>query len=356
MNINRAQRVAANMRTYGIRQILVTSPASVAYLTGVWVEPGERMLALMMDADGGAVLFANRMFAFPGGIVDVVEYDDTDDCIARLKGHIAPGELGIDKTWPSQFTLRLMAARPDVRPVLGSAPVDDARMIKDADETARLRASSALNDRVLEALCRTLAPGVTEAEACARYRALAREMGAGGDSFSPLICFGANGAEPHHAPGETRLSENDTVILDVGLNIGGALSDMTRTVFTGEPDALRREVYGLVQAANAAGRAAVRPGVKLCDIDRAARDVIARGGYGENFIHRTGHGIGMEVHEPPDVSAVSETVAQPGMVFSVEPGIYLPGAFGVRIEDLVAVTEDGCETLNHLTRDMTVLF
>ena len=142
------------------------------------------------------------------------------------------------------------------------------------------------------------------------------------------------------------------MILDLGLNLDGAMSDMTRTVVLGKATDEMKRVYDLVKKANEAGRRAVRPGVPMCEIDRAARRVIEEGGYGPYFIHRTGHGIGLEVHEIPDVSATNQTVAQPGMIFSIEPGIYLPGRFGVRIEDLMLVTEDGGECLNALPRDL----
>ena len=182
-----------------------------------------------------------------------------------------------------------------------------------------------------------------------------QELGAQGCSFPPLICFGANGAEPHHGTDDTVLKKGDSIILDVGVKLNDYCADMTRTLFFGEPTEEMLKVYNLVKAANEAGRAAVRPGEPMKNFDRAARKVIEDGGYGPYFTHRTGHGIGLEVHEYPDNSATSEIIAQPGMTFSVEPGIYLPGRFGVRVEDLVAVTEDGCETLNQLTKEFRIV-
>lgn len=353
INRERLERVVKNMEKEHIPCLLVTSPASVAYLTGQWIAPGERMLALMVKANGEARLFGNRLFALSGDdSLPLTEYDDTDDCIACLAEALPGGVVGIDKFWPSQFTLRLMAARPDIRPVVGSRPVDEARLIKDAAFIDLMRASSRANDECLRRLIPTLRAGDTEKQVCRRYADFAEELGALGPSFDPLVCFGANCAEPHHGSDNTPLQENQTVILDLGLNLDGAMSDMTRTVVLGKATDEMKRVYDLVKKANEAGRRAVRPGVPMCEIDRAARRVIEEGGYGPYFIHRTGHGIGLEVHEIPDVSATNQTVAQPGMIFSIEPGIYLPGRFGVRIEDLMLVTEDGGECLNALPRDL----
>ena len=218
-----------------------------------------------------------------------------------------------------------------------------------------MRQSSRMND---EAIARTIAglvEGMTELELEELYLKNAKAVGGEGGSFTPISCFGANCAEPHHDNDETRLKAGDAVILDVGLMHKRYCSDMTRTVFFKSATDEQKRVYDVCRRANEAGRAAVRPGLPMCEFDRAARKVIEDAGYGQYFIHRTGHGIGLEVHEHPDNSAASQTIARPGMCFSVEPGIYLPGSFGVRVEDLVVVTEDGCETLNALPRDLLIL-
>ena len=355
MKLDRLHRVVKNMKEMGIDQVLVSSPASVFYLTGAWVHPGERMLALYVSEDG-VTFYANRLFALAGNVdVPLVEFDDTDDSVAVLAQGIRPGRLGIDKFWPSQFTLRLMEARPDVKCVVGSRCVDDARMFKDAEELELMRAASLKNDAATSRLIAAIHAGMTESELAAAYSAAAKDLGAEGLSFDALICFGANCAEPHHGTDDTALKSGDSVIMDVGLTWKSYCSDMTRTVFFEKATDEQKRVYELVERANRAGRAAVRPGIPLKEIDRAARKVIEDAGYGKYFIHRTGHGIGLETHEPSDVSATNEVLTAPGMVFSVEPGIYLPGRFGVRVEDLVAVTEDGGETLNKLDRDFVIV-
>jgi len=356
MLTHRIERVLENMLRMGIEQALVSTPASVFYLTGKWIHPGERMLALYLRSDGTVCLYANRLFALKGQVdIPLIEYDDTDDCVSILCSGISEGKIGIDKMWPSHFTIRMMEQRCDVQPVVGSACVDDARLCKDEEELKLMRESSQKNDETIKRVISSLRTGMSESEVGGMYAAISEELGSSRPSFSPLICFGANCAEPHHDTDKTILKSGDSVILDVGLTWQSYCSDMTRTVFMGKATDEQKRVYEIVCAANAAGRAAVRPGISLKDIDRAARKVIEDAGYGPQFIHRTGHGIGLEVHEFPDVSATSETIAKPGMVFSVEPGIYLPGKFGVRVEDLVVVTSYGCETLNSAPRDLTIL-
>ena len=356
MNKSRIERVIANMNACGLDQILVTATPSVYYLTGKWVSPGERMLALYLNSDGETALYANRLFALSGSEgINLVEFDDTEDPIALLAQQVKPGRIGIDKVWPSQFTIRLMQAKAGVTPVLGSAPVDDARMCKDAEEIALMRAASRMNDEALRRTMGMLCEGMTELELQDAYLKNAKVVGGSGASFTPITCFGPNCAEPHHDNDETRLKKGDSVILDVGLAHQRYCSDMTRTVFFGSITEEQQRVYDVCRRANEAGRAAVRPGLPMCEFDKAARSVIEEAGLGKYFIHRTGHGIGLEVHEHPDNSATSRIIAKPGMCFSVEPGIYLPGSFGVRIEDLVCVTEDGCETLNELDHDLHVI-
>ncbi|MCQ2421135.1 MAG: Xaa-Pro peptidase family protein [Clostridia bacterium] len=353
----RISRVLEAMARDHVEQLIVSSPSSVFYLTGKWIAPGERMLALYLHANGTVRLFANRLFALTDTLdTPLTEFDDTEDCVAILANYLRPGKVGIDKFWPSQFTIRLMESRSDILPVIGSQYIDSVRLCKDAQELQLMRESSRRNDAATMAAISRIRLGMTEQELAGIHTQEAEARGSSGPSFEPLICFGANAAEPHHATDKhTVLKNGDAVILDVGLTWQDYCSDMTRTVFMGNPTDEQKRVYEIVKAANAAGRAAVHPGVRMKDIDFAARKVIEDAGYGAYFIHRTGHGIGLDVHEYPDVSSVNDLPAKPGMVFSVEPGIYLPGRFGIRVEDLVAVTEDGAETLNAASRELQIL-
>ena len=336
MNQARLARVLRNMERDGLTQIVISSTASVYYLTGYWVEPMERMLALYIRADGTCRLFANALFALePQEGLELVLHQDSDEPTAALAAALLPGTLGVDKAWPSKFLIALLAARPDVTPVLGSA--------------------SQINDQVVEAAIAAVRAGAVESELAAYVEGLYRQHGADRSGEGQLVCFGPNGADPHHAPNGTVLRDGDIVVLDIFIPIRRYWCDMTRTVFFRSVSDEGRRVYETVKAANLAAEAVIRPGVPMKDIDRAARKLIEDAGYGPFFTHRLGHGCGLDCHEPPDNSASSPAVAEPGMVFSVEPGIYLPGKLGVRIEDLVLVTEDGCEVLNHASKELRVV-
>ena len=224
-----------------------------------------------------------------------------------------------------------------------------------ADEIAAMRRASQINDQVVEAAIAAVRAGAVESELAAYVEGLYRQHGADRSGEGQLVCFGPNGADPHHAPNGTVLRDGDSVVLDIFIPIRRYWCDMTRTVFFRSVSDEGRRVYETVKAANLAAEAVIRPGVPMKDIDRAARKLIEDAGYGPFFTHRLGHGCGLDCHEPPDNSASSPAVAEPGMVFSVEPGIYLPGKLGVRIEDLVLVTEDGCEVLNHASKELRVV-
>ena len=193
MNFSRLNRVIENMKAEGLAQIIVSSTPSVYYLTGKWISPGERMLALYIGADGETVLFANRLFAV-GSDPDmkIVEFDDVDDPVAILAETVKAGKIGIDKVWPSQFTIRLMQAKPDAVPVLGSAPVDEARMCKDEEEIQLMREASLMNDKAIEMTIAAIREGMSELELDETYKKNAKAAGGDGSSFSPITCFGPN--------------------------------------------------------------------------------------------------------------------------------------------------------------------
>ena len=355
MNQQRLNLVRENMKKAGLHQIIVTETEPVFYLTGIWIAPMERMMALYLDDGGRVIFFGNKLFGLqPQEGMEVVEHTDSDDPVAQLAQTVAPGVLGIDETWPSRFLIGLMKHRPDVQPVAGSLPVEQATMYKDEEERQRMREASAIDDACVVMAIHSVKAGATEREISTKVENFFKEKGCDKLGFS-IVAMGANGAVPHHDADDTVLKEGDSIVIDIGAPFNHYWCDMTRTVFYKTASEEQRKVYELVRQANEAAIAAVKPGLPLREFDLAARKVIEDGGYGEYFTHRTGHSIGMKEHEKPPVASDCDVIARPGMVFSIEPGIYLPGKFGVRIEDLVLVTEDGCEVLNKYPKDLIVV-
>ena len=355
MNQQRLQKVLDNMKQAGLHQLLVTETEPVYYLTGIWVSPMERMMALYIREDGKVTFFGNKLFAIaPQEGLEMVEHTDSDDPVAQLAAAVLPGELGIDETWPSRFLIGLMSHRPDVKPVLGSEPVAQATMYKDEEERELMRAASRIDDACIDMAIHAIREGITEKELSSKVEHFFQEKGCDHLGFS-IVAMGANGADPHHGTDGTVLKEGDSIVMDIGAPFNHYWCDMTRTVFYKSASEEQRTVYEPVRRANEAAIAVVKPGVAFKEIDLAARKVIEDAGYGEYFTHRTGHSIGMKEHEQPPVSSECEVIAKPGMIFSIEPGIYLPGKFGVRVEDLVLVTEDGCEVLNKYPKDLIVV-
>ncbi|SHI18218.1 Xaa-Pro dipeptidase [Sporobacter termitidis DSM 10068] len=345
------------MAEEGLSQAIITDSVSIFYLTGKMIEPGERFLALYLNTNGAHRLVVNGLFAFPEDIgVTTLWYGDTEDGPALLSQCADRDKpLGIDKDMPARFLLRLMELGAASAYKNASACVDTVRARKDDAEAALMRKASRLNDSAMEAFKPYIKTGVTELELRDILLRIYKELGADGPSFAPLIGFGPNAAIGHHLPDGTALRDGDCVLIDVGCKKDGYCADMTRTYFKGRAPERMRAVYDTVKAAGDAARSLIKPGVRLSDVDGAARTVIENAGYGPYFTHRLGHFIGLDVHEAGDVSAASDIVAAPGMIFSIEPGIYLPGEGGVRIEDLVLVTAAGCEVLNAVPRDLTVL-
>ncbi len=227
--------------------------------------------------------------------------------------------------------------------------------MKDEDEKEKMILASKLNDEAMERFKGLIREGVTEQQVAAEMNAIYKELGTEGPSFGPLVSFGANAAIGHHKPDHTVLKPGDCVLFDVGCKKNSYCSDMTRTFFYKSVSEKGREVYEIVKKANLAAQAAMKPGMRFCDIDKVARDIITEAGYGPNFTHRLGHCIGIEVHDAGDVSSINTDVVEEGMIFSCEPGIYLPGEVGVRIEDLMLMTKDGAVSLNHVSKELEVI-
>lgn len=353
----RLNRILEEMKNNSIPQMIISSPAAIFYLTGKWIESGERMIVLYINIKGDRKLIINELFPVNEDLgLDLVWYRDIDDPIEILSQYTNSNEiLGIDKTWPSHFLISLMDRKGATAFVNGSPIIDRIRMIKDEEEKDLMREASRINDKVMDKIVKYICPENTEKRIGNILGQLYEEEGTQGFSFEPIVAYGVNGADPHHSNDNSTVKVGEGIIIDIGCKNKFYCSDMTRTFFYGEPSAEAKKVYNIVLEANLKAIATVKPGVRFCDIDKAARDVIESYGYGKNFTHRTGHSIGLEVHDLGDVSAANEEVVKPGMIFSIEPGIYIEGKVGVRIEDLVMVTEDGCEILNKYPKELTVL-
>lgn len=357
MNQERLNKVLREMENKNVPQMLVSDPAAIFYLTGKWIHPGERMLALYINLNGENKLFINELFPVHEDLgVEKVWFNDTQDAIEIVSKYVDKSRpMGVDKNWPARFLLRLMELKGGSTFVNGSAILDRVRMSKDERERELMREASRLNDMAVERMIKLVPEKLTEKKMAGALLSIYEELGAEGFSFDPIIAYGANAADPHHGVDNSTVKEGDSVIIDIGCVKDSYCADMTRTVFYRKASDKAREVYNTVLDANKKAIEIVKPGVRFCDIDAAARNHIESKGYGKYFTHRTGHSIGIEVHDFGDVSAINTDRVEPGMIFSIEPGIYLTGEVGVRIEDLVLVTEDGCEVLNKYNKELTIV-
>lgn len=362
----RMAAVREGLAAGGLSSLIISETAALFYLTGEIIHPGERLTVLVIRKAGPAFWLRNRLFPLKAGMGLSMEdaaatgnpadisFADGENGIALLSSLLPDGKTGVDKTWPSHFLLSLMNLRKDLSFTNGSPLVDRLRAVKDEAEIKAMRLASLINDRAMERISHWIHVGVTEKECADKLLSIYKEEGAEGFSFPPIVSFGPHGADPHHMPDDTKLSENEVVLFDMGCRKDHYCSDMTRTFFTGTPTEEQKRVHDLVREAGELAESLVRPGIALSDLDRAARKHIEDGGYGPFFTHRLGHFIGLKEHEEGEVSASSPLIAQPGMIFSIEPGIYLEGRFGVRVEDLVLVTDKGCEALNHAPRSWRI--
>jgi Xaa-Pro aminopeptidase len=353
----------------GVDLLVLTPGSDLRYLSGYHAHAMERLTALAVPRRGEPFLVVPRLEApmvdaGPAGSLglEVLAWDETDDSFALLAGAAAarlgsaPVRIAVGaRTW-AEHALGIQQALPGSVLELASPVLDRLRTVKSAAEIEELALAGAAIDRVHARMGEWLRVGRTEAEVGADIAAAILAEGHVGVDFT-IVGSGPNGASPHHEVSGRTVQAGDLVVVDIGGETAtGYRSDCTRTyVVGGSPSAEVAEWYGVLQAAQAAATAAVRPGVTAEAIDAAARDVIADAGWGEHFIHRTGHGIGLDTHEAPYIVAGNAEPLVPGIAFSVEPGIYLAGRRGARIEDIVVCTEDGVRTLNNGPRELVEL-
>jgi D-alanyl-D-alanine dipeptidase len=351
--LDRAARVAGKA---GLSAFLATPGPDLFYLTGHSPPPLERLTLLVVAPDRSPVMLV-PLLERPAAVaspaadrIEVVGWADGEDPYAVAAELLPPGRLAVtDQTWASHV-LGLREAAADRTFVAAGRAMPPLRTVKDEGELAALAKAASAADAAFADIVRVAFAGRREADVAADLSDALRRHGHRTADFT-IVGSGPNGASPHHEAGERVIAEGDAVVLDFGGHLDGYCSDITRTVFVREPPEEFDRVHDVVRRAQQAAFGSVRPGVPAEDVDWAARDVIDGAGYGGWFIHRTGHGIGLEAHEPPYIVAGNRTPLEAGMTFSIEPGIYLPGRFGVRIEDIVAVTAGGARRLNDAPRE-----
>lgn len=346
----------------GADLLVLSFGPNLYYLSGFHEEPGERPLLLFVPASSEPFFLVPELYRDhlqrDSWIREMHVWRDGEDPWRIAKRVLSARNLQAvervlvdDRLW-AMFLLPLQALLPEGKFGSASEVLGPLRLRKSPQEIQALKDASAIVDEAFAKLMTKHLEGCTEREIASIIEQEMQRLGGEAMAFETLVASGPNGALPHHRAGSRRIAEGDVVILDYGCRLRGYHSDVTRTVICGRATEEVRRVYEVVQRAQEKGVQAVRPGLPAEAVDRAARSEIEAAGYGEYFIHRTGHGIGLEVHEPPYIVAGNAVPLEPGMTFSVEPGIYLPGKFGVRIEDLVAVTSEGVERLNNCPQEL----
>jgi Xaa-Pro aminopeptidase len=358
----RLDRAGAAAAESGLSGVLVGVGPDLEYLAGYAAPALERLTALIVRPGGTPVLVVPelerpRAMEAPGAanleIVGWVDGDDPYEQVTRILGS-SPGRLAVgDQLW-SAHLLALQGRLPGTAFEVAGPVLATLRARKDAGEIALLARAGTAADAAFAAITGEGLGGRTERQVAASLAEHLVEEGHETADFT-IVASGPNGASPHHEPGARRIETGDVVVLDFGGRLGGYCSDITRTVSVGEPQEEIRSVHHIVREAQQQAFEAVGAGATGAEADRAARDVIERAGFGEAFVHRTGHGIGLDVHEDPYLVAGNDRPLVAGNCFSIEPGIYLVGRFGVRIEDIVALTEEGPRRLNEATRELVTV-
>ncbi len=341
--MSRIERLAAGLD----EPLLVTGLVNVRYLTGL----SSSNAAVLVDPTGEATLYTDFRYAEAASEIEGVTFHRTPrHVVAALAELLSGRRVAIEAVHLSVASADLLRGG-GVDLVSTTGLVERLRAVKDTAELDALRRAAAISDRVYAELAEQPFVGRTEAELAWWLTDAWHSAGADGPSFDAIVAFGENGARPHADVRTEPIPEGTLVVVDAGCVVDGYMSDCTRTFFTGQPEGRLREVYDLCLQAQLDGLAAVRPGAVGRDVDAASRVAIDAAGMGERYGHGLGHGVGLDIHEEPNLRPESESVLAVGNVVTVEPGIYLPGDVGVRIEDLVVVTEEGCERLTRVTKE-----
>jgi Xaa-Pro dipeptidase len=360
----RLDALSASLKANGLAATAVVPGANLLYLAGLDMHRSERLTVTFFTAEGDVgmvipTLEAPRARAQAKFPIKFYTWDDAEgpynalrNCLTEM--NLTGSKIGVEYTSMRVLELRGMEEQGEVEASDATNLLADIRARKDSEEVAAIRVAVRYVEEGLRETIKQMRAGMTEIEVQNIW--MAEVVKAGGTmGWTPIVASGPNGANPHHSNTDRKLQKGDLVVLDGGAHHGIYQSDITRTVAIGEPSEEARRVYELVLAANTAGREASRVGATGAEIDAAARKVIIDGGYGPQFLHRTGHGLGIEGHEPPYIVASNHLPLPPGAVFTIEPGIYVEGVVGVRIEDDVIVTEDGAESLTTFERELIII-
>jgi len=365
--LNRQARLNDLLQSAQLEALALNPSETLTYLTGLHFHLSERPVMAIFSPDHPILLVLPELEALKGeGLpfpVQLFPYGEdplTWESAFRsafLAAELKSGPVGVDPNHIRLLELSILwAAAAQVNFISAEETLSSLRIYKDEQELTFMRKAADIAQRALQATLPLVKTGMTEAELAAELTFQLLQHGSTLSAvFSPIVSFGPNTANPHAFPGEQKLTAGDNLLCDWGAVYNGYASDITRTFAINKADAEMAHIAQVVQQANAAARAAAAPEVTVSEVDRAARQVIEKAGYGQFFPHRTGHGLGLEVHEPPYIRSDSSLRLQPGMVFTIEPGIYLPGRGGVRIEDDCVITQNGVETLTSLPRELRVL-
>jgi Xaa-Pro dipeptidase len=337
----------------------ITRPVSIAYLTGFHAEPHERLMALAVTASGATLIVPSleeEKAVARASEARVVAWRDGEDPYALVAQELGgAAEVGVEKDHLTLLQAEIITSRSGASELVDVAPeIRKLRLHKNPAEVDKLARAAAITDEAFARVLARIHAGMTEIDVAMLFGSVIAELG-GMLSFPTLVQSGPNSAMPHLEPSGRKLARGDFLLLDFGAAYEGYKADSTRMAVIGEPSARHREIHDVVLRAHDVAIAAVRPGVTTGDIDAAAREVIDAAGYGKQFFHRVGHGLGLEAHEDPSLDPGSRTVLEPGMAFTIEPGVYVPGFGGVRIEDDVVVTDDGCRVLTKADRSLHVI-
>ncbi|MGK2958927.1 MAG: M24 family metallopeptidase [Acidimicrobiales bacterium] len=357
----RAQRLRDGFDQAGCGAALISNMVNIRYLTGFTGSAG--LLAVLPEelllVTDGRYRDQAPLEAISVGVEVTVAVHTTPGAQREALATAMSGvkQIGLEANAITWATQRRYESDwfPEHELVATEGLVEAQRVIKDEGEVARIAAAGAIADAALASVKPFMVHGVTESEIALELDMAMRRGGASGSSFETIVASGPNGARPHARPGSRQLTEGDLIVIDFGAIVDGYCSDMTRTVVLGEPSPTAARMLEVVAAGQAAGVSAIGPGVSCADVDRAARDVIDAAGWGEAFLHGTGHGVGLDIHEEPRVSSLSTATLRIGHVVTVEPGVYLPEHGGVRIEDTLVVTSEGARSLTLASKDPALL-